>query len=95
MTKDSNSTVSSAYLESLHNLKANYGSAKQEFYRYRPLRDYYNKEITLDPTVEENGVVQIIISSYKGMEIRIITALYQKLTTNKHKNIYIKEKWES
>ena len=40
-------------------------------------------------------MIQIIINTYKGKKIRIISALYQTLTTTKHSTKYIKEKWES
>lgn len=45
--------------------------------------------------MEVNGVIQIIINTYKGIKIIIISALYQNLMTNKHTTKYIKEKWES
>ena len=76
-------------------MKDKYDLDKRDFYRYLQLRDCYKKEIKRDPSVEVNGVIQIIISSYKGTKIRIISALYQKLTASKHSTKYIKERWES
>lgn len=42
--------------------------------------------------MEVNGVIQIIISSYKGTKIRIISTLYQKLTASKHSTKYNKKR---
>jgi hypothetical protein len=82
-------------LESFQNMKDIYSLDKREFYRYLQLRDYYKKEIEIDPSTEVNGVIQIIMNTYKGKKIRIISALYKTLTTTKHSTKYIKEKWES
>ena len=76
-------------------MKDIYSLDKREFYRYLQLRDYYKKEIEIDPSTEVNGVIQIIMNTYKGKKIRIISALYKTLTTTKHSTKYIKEKWES
>ncbi len=82
-------------LESFQNMKDKYDLDKHEFYRYLQLRDYYKKEIRMDPSMEMNGVIQIIINSYNEIKNKIISALYQKLMMNKHSTKYIKEKWES
>ena len=53
-------------LESFQNMKDIYSLDKREFYRYLQLRDYYKKEIEIDPSTEVNGVIQIIMNTYKG-----------------------------
>ena len=40
-------------------LKKNYDLDKHEFCRYLQLRNYYRKEIKMDPSREVNGLVQI------------------------------------
>jgi hypothetical protein len=75
-------------LESFQNMKDIYSLDKREFYRYLQLRDYYKKEIEIDPSTEVNGVIQIIMNTYKGKKIRIISALHKTLTTTKHSTKY-------
>lgn len=82
-------------LESFQNMRVKYDLGKHEFFRYLQLRDYYRKEIKVDPSTQVNVVIQTIISIYKDTNIRMISVLYQKLTINKNTSNYIKEKWES
>lgn len=82
-------------LESFQNIKDKYDLDKHEFYRYLQLRDYFMKEIRMDPSREVNGVIQIIINTYKETKVRIISGLFKKLISNKHSTKYTKEKWES
>uniref|UniRef100_A0A3Q3ASL9 Reverse transcriptase domain-containing protein n=1 Tax=Kryptolebias marmoratus TaxID=37003 RepID=A0A3Q3ASL9_KRYMA len=82
-------------LESFQKMKDKYNLDKHEFYRYLQLRDYYRTEIKWDPSVEVNGVIEIVIKSFSGTKIKIISTLYQKLMMNKHSTKYVKEKWES
>jgi len=47
-------------------MKEKYDLDKHEFYRYLQLRNYYRKEIKMDPSGEVNGLVQITVKAYKG-----------------------------
>lgn len=82
-------------MEGFQDMREKYGLGKQEFFRYLQLRDYYGKCIRRKSSMEENGVIQIIVNSYRGKKTRTISALYKALTTNKYSTTYIKEKWES
>lgn len=50
--------VKDEQLESFQNMKEKYNLDKQEFYRYLQLRDYYLKEVRMDPSTDVNGVIQ-------------------------------------
>ena len=65
-------------------MRVKYDLGKHEFYRYLQQRDYYRKDIKMDPSMEVNGVIQTMISIYKDTKIRIVSALHQKLTINKN-----------
>ena len=60
-------------------MKEKYDLDKHEFYRYLQLRNYYRKEIKMDPSGEVNGLVQITVKAYKGNKIRIISELYKHI----------------
>lgn len=68
---------------------------KHEFYRYLQLRNYFRKEIRVDPSSEMNGVIKILIKAYKESKIKIISELHKNIIRNRHSTKYIKEKWES
>ena len=73
-------------------LKKNYDLDKHEFCRYLQLRNYYRKEIKMDPSREVNGLVQITVKAYKGNQIRTISELYGYIIKNRHSTKYIKKK---
>ena len=54
-------------LESFQNMRDKYDLSEHEFYRYLQLRDYYRKEIKIDPSMEVNGVIQTIISIFRTL----------------------------
>lgn len=76
-------------LESFQNIKEKYDLNKHDFYKYLQLRNYFLKEIKMDPSGEMNGVIQTIINAYKETKVRIISRLYKKLIINKHSTEYI------
>ena len=76
-------------------LKNKYDLDWREFYRYLQMRDYYEKQIRREPTLETNEVVRVMINAYKGKHIRAITTLYKALMIDKSTTGYIREKWET
>lgn len=38
-------------------MRAKHDLSEHEFYRYLQLRDYYRKEVEMDPSMEVNGVI--------------------------------------
>lgn len=52
---------------------------KHEFFRYLQLRNYFRKEIRVDPSSEMNGVIKILIKAYKESKIKIISELHKNI----------------
>lgn len=82
-------------LESFQNLEQRFELGRHDFFRFLQMRDYYNKEIQVGPSMEESNIIQIMIKAYKGSNIRMISALYKALiSADKHTTQNIKAKWE-
>ena len=66
-----------------------------EHFTYLQVRDYYIKEIKMDKTTKQNGMIKVMIEAYEGKKGRGNSTLYQALLESRgNSTLYIKEKWE-
>ncbi len=81
---------------SFQELKETFGLEKQDFFRYLQIRDHIMKEIKIDPKIELNGIIKIIVDAYHQGKSRVISAFYKALEDNRENStLYLKNKWES
>lgn len=66
-------------IENFQKIKEKYDLDAHEFYRYLQLRNYIGKEIKSNTYGEINGVVQVVIKTYKDKKIKTISELYKSL----------------
>lgn len=54
--------------------------------------DYYRREIKIDRTTEQNGIITVLIDAYKGKMDKVVSKLYQAMLKSKeNSSLYIKQ----